>query len=124
MPKSNVKTNPFESISLDYYPNFISVIDSTKHFNLLREELKWQVETYLIYGKKVQSPRMMAWYGDNDAQYCYSGVDHKPLTWTNELLNIKSSIEDKINHRFNSVLANLYRNGKDSIGWHSDMKKN
>ena len=39
------------------------------------------------------------------------------------LLEIKHKIEEIDNVEFNSCLLNLYRNGKDSNGWHADDEK-
>ena len=89
----------------------------------LRERLPWQTETITLYGKPVLVPRLMCWFGDDDAVYRYSGVDHIPLPWSPELLNIKQDLEQACQSEFNSVLANLYRNGTDSMGCHADNEK-
>ena len=65
----------------------------------------------------------MAWYGDADAYYRYSGVEHRPLPWIKELLELRSAVEAVCRRRFNSVLANLYRDGLDSMGSHADDEK-
>jgi len=65
----------------------------------------------------------MCWYGDPDAYYHYSGVTHQPIPWTIELLAVRSKIEQCCQCVFNSVLANLYRNGNDSMGCHADDEK-
>ena len=35
-------------------------------------------------------------------------------------LDLREEISDAAGERFNSVLANLYRDGRDGMGWHSD----
>jgi alkylated DNA repair dioxygenase AlkB len=65
-------------------------------------------------------PRLSAWYGDAGAVYTYSGLRLEPLPWTPVLLEIKQATERLSGTRFNSVLLNLYRDGQDSMGWHSD----
>ena len=62
----------------------------------------------------------MAWHGDSGASYRYSGVDHQPLPWTDTLLDLKTDLRNRFKVDFNSVLLNLYRDGNDSMGWHSD----
>ncbi|MDD5460267.1 MAG: alpha-ketoglutarate-dependent dioxygenase AlkB [Methylococcales bacterium] len=89
-------------------------------FAKLQSTLAWQEEDILIYGKRCKVPRLMCWYGDPDACYRYSGVDHQPLPWTDELLVIKEKVQNDCHSSFNSVLANLYRNGRDSMGYHAD----
>lgn len=87
---------------------------------LLLSELEWQEEQIFIFGRWVKVPRLMCWYGDNDAYYKYSHVVHKPQPWTTTLKQIQHDIENYGEYKFNSVLANLYRNGNDSMGCHAD----
>jgi alkylated DNA repair dioxygenase AlkB len=76
-----------------------------------------------MYGKKIDFPRLTAWYGNNDKPYSFSGITLQPLPWTSEILTIKSKIEPIAKTEFNSVLLNLYRDGNDSISWHTDAEK-
>ncbi|MGR8953114.1 MAG: alpha-ketoglutarate-dependent dioxygenase AlkB family protein [Gammaproteobacteria bacterium] len=85
--------------------------------------LAWQEESIFIFGKWCKVPRLMCWYGDPGAVYNYSGVIHRPLPWTVELSAVKSRVEAVCNGIFNSVLANLYRDGRDSMGYHADDEK-
>jgi alkylated DNA repair dioxygenase AlkB len=97
--------------------------ESDRLFTILMEELAWQEEDIFIFGKWVKVPRLMCWYGDADAHYRYSGVEHEPLPWTAELQAIREKVERQCRQRFNSVLANLYRDGRDSMGCHADNEK-
>lgn len=92
-------------------------------YKALLQQLDWQEETLQFAGKKHLAPRLVAWYGDPEAVYRYSGVNHRPTPWTKQLLSIKSDLEQQLDVNFNSVLANLYRNGSDSMGWHADKEK-
>ena len=47
----------------------------------------------------------------------------QPHHFTQELLEIKQQIETKTEAIFTTCLLNLYRNGKDSNGWHADNEK-
>jgi alkylated DNA repair dioxygenase AlkB len=87
-------------------------------FRRLLEETPWREETVLVYGKRYLQPRLTAWYGD--ASYTYSGLRLEPLPWTELLLAIRAAVEAACGRRFNSVLLNRYRNGRDSMGMHSD----
>ncbi len=89
-------------------------------FACLREELAWQEEDIFIYGRWVKVPRLMCWYGDKNARYKYSHVVHDPLPWTQSLAALRDEIQTVADCRFNSVLGNLYRDGKDSMGCHAD----
>ena len=73
-----------------------------------------------MFGKQVTIPRLQAWYGDKHCSYSYSGLQLAPLVWTPQLIQLKTTVETVCQHTFNSVLLNLYRNGQDSNGWHSD----
>ena len=73
-----------------------------------------------MYGREVASPRLTAWFGDPRAAYAYSGVEHEPIAWTPTLADLRSRVEHAADVSFNSVLLNLYRDGMDSVAWHSD----
>lgn len=87
-------------------------------FARLLAETPWRVETVLVYGKRHPQPRLTAWYGD--ASYTYSGLRLEPLPWTPLLAALRAAVEAACGQRFNSVLLNLYRNERDSMGMHSD----
>jgi len=105
------------------FDSFYGNNESDSIFKNLKNTIDWKQEGMKIYGKKVLFPRLTAWYGVNDATYTYSGITNIPLPWTSQLLSIKERIEDKTKSQFNSVLLNYYRNGNDSMGWHSDDEK-
>jgi len=105
---------------LNYFPEVFPAAESKSLFEKLTENITWRQESIIIFGRKVLTPRLTAWYGDAGAVYKYSGVSFDPLPWTEELLFIKSKAEGLAGTIFNSVLLNLYRDGSDSMGWHSD----
>ncbi len=108
---------------LYWLPAFFDRQQADRQFGRLLETLAWDEEEIVIAGKTVKVPRLVCWYGDADAVYRYSGVRHEPLPWTGELLAIRRTIEEKLGISFNSVLANLYRDGNDSMGWHADKER-
>jgi alkylated DNA repair dioxygenase AlkB len=92
-----------------------------RFFNTLERETSWRQESANFYcGHKVPLPRLTTWYGDANAKYLYSGILNDPLPWTHALTRIKERIEDITITTFNSVLLNYYRDGRDSVCWHSD----
>lgn len=93
---------------------------SRRYKDALLAQTPWRQEKIRIRGKEHWQPRLVSWYGDPGAVYSYSGITLHPHEWTDTLLQIKHDVEASIQHRFNSVLLNLYRNESDSIGWHSD----
>lgn len=94
--------------------------ESNQLFAELYNNKNWKQESIKIYGKLVPLPRLTAWYGDSGKSYTYSKIAMSPEPWTPALLAIKSKIEVLSGVQFNSVLLNLYRNGSDSVAWHSD----
>lgn len=103
--------------------HFISDGDAQQFFTNLERELPWGDEYVRMFGKPVLVPRKVCWCGDPDAVYSYSGVRHDPAPWTASLLELKQRVEAETQQTFNSVLGNLYRNEKDSMGWHADKEK-
>lgn len=106
-----------------FYPNFFSKSESDILLKGLRNNIVWKQESMNMYGKKIDFPRLTAWYGNNDKPYSFSGITLQPLPWTSEILTIKNKIEPIAKTVFNSVLLNLYRDGNDSISWHTDAEK-
>ncbi len=92
-------------------------------FSAFKGGLQWQEEDILVFGKWVKVPRLMCWYGDAEADYQYSGVNHVPKPWTPELQMVRDKVGQQCRCVFNSVLANLYRDGRDSMGCHADDEK-
>jgi alkylated DNA repair dioxygenase AlkB len=123
--KIQTSTNSFviDNGEYIYMPNFFSIKESDFFFKILKENILWKQESMNMYGKQVMFPRLTAWYGDNDRPYSFSGITLRPNPWTKELLEIKNKIEPIANTQFNSVLLNRYRNGNDSISWHTDAEK-
>ena len=86
-------------------------------------ETPWRQEEVSLWGKTFLQPRLIAWYGDRDCVYSYSGVRLQPLPWTPLLFDMKVRVEAAAATRFNSVLLNYYRDNNDSMGMHSDDEK-
>ncbi|NOX43762.1 MAG: alpha-ketoglutarate-dependent dioxygenase AlkB [Gammaproteobacteria bacterium] len=106
-----------------YLEHFIDQDGASKLYTHFFNGLDWREEQIKIYGKEITVPRRVCWYGDPDTNYTYSGISHLPTPWTKSLLDLKQKIESATQHRFNSVLANLYRDQNDSMGWHADKEK-
>ena len=105
---------------LDYRPAWLAGAEADARFDALRSSLPWSVHRIRMFGRMVDSPRLSAWVGDADAVYRYSGTDFTPHPWTAALSDLRLRLQDELDTPFNSVLANLYRDGRDAMGWHSD----
>lgn len=102
------------------FRNFFSASQAAANFEQLYKELDWQQSFIHIAGRKIPVPRLNAWYGDPGCHYQYSGIGFDPLPWTPTLRGIRDQLTQAFGQEFNSVLANLYRDGRDSVAWHSD----
>jgi alkylated DNA repair dioxygenase AlkB len=104
---------------IDQWPGLLEP-ETESYLDALGAEIEWREETYRMFGREAAAPRRVAWHGDKSAHYQYSGVKHTPLAWTPSLQRLRDIVQSVTGLRFNSVLANLYRDGKDSMGWHAD----
>ncbi len=89
-------------------------------FERLLAETTWREESITVFGKTHLQPRLVAWYGDPGASYTYSGIQHEPLPWTETLAALRDHVGEVTDAPYNSVLLNLYRNERDSMGLHAD----
>ncbi|MFA5984099.1 MAG: alpha-ketoglutarate-dependent dioxygenase AlkB [Methylococcaceae bacterium] len=112
---------PFDG-ELYKIPQIYQHAEALALFLQLHDNLAWREEQLFLFGKWVKSPRLVCWYGDANASYRYSGIDHQPLAWPELLWGIKMRMEQQCAYQFNSVLGNLYRDGQDAMGWHSDKE--
>jgi alkylated DNA repair dioxygenase AlkB len=92
-------------------------------FDALHREIPWEQHRLRLFGREVGSPRLSCWIGDEGTAYKYSGTRFEPHAWTPTLASLRDELAERFDLRFNSVLANLYRDGGDSMGWHSDDER-
>ena len=85
--------------------------------------IPWAVHRIRLFGRMVDSPRLSCWIGDRGVAYTYSGTRFQPLPWPAALLVLRGRLRDEWGVDFNSVLANLYRDGRDRMGWHRDNER-
>lgn len=103
-----------------YMPEFIAGPTADRLYSKLMQETVWQSRTIVMFGKKLMQPRKIAFQGDSGISYGYSGDVYHADPWNESLVPLKAGIERTARCRFNCVLLNLYRDGRDSMGWHSD----
>jgi len=113
----------YENLEIDIYQDIS--LDQKKNlwFKSCLNDLNWEKGFIKIFGKTHQIPRLQSWYADNGIEYTYSGKKLKRHNWNETLIEIKGEIEKITSFKFNSVLANLYRDENDSMGLHSDNEK-
>ncbi len=103
---------------LFWHPNFLCPEDADQALDACLTRLAWRQEAITLFGKSVMQPRLQAWYGD--AGYRYSGLTLAAKPWPDFLWRLKQQCETLAEAPFNSVLANQYRDGQDSMGYHQD----
>jgi alkylated DNA repair dioxygenase AlkB len=100
---------------LEYIPGFIDRATSDRLLEKFIRETPWQQTKQKLWDKEYLTPRLTTWYGDTPR---ISPI----LPWTPELQMIREKVEVVAGITFNSVLLNYYRNGNDSVAWHSDKE--
>lgn len=106
-----------------YYPHFFDAEESDLLFQELLLTIPWQQDDIKVFGKVHAQPRLTALYGDEGKSYSYSNIKMQPHSWNPILQNLKLKAEAVSATEFTTVLLNLYRDGKDSNGWHADNEK-
>jgi alkylated DNA repair dioxygenase AlkB len=122
-PKDFRETIQIQNGEYIYIPNFYNKELSDSFFKSFIETISWKQESMNMYGRELPFPRLTSWYGDNNKPYSFSGITLQPHPWTDDLLRIKNDIEPLSKCDFNSVLLNRYRDGRDSISWHTDAER-
>ncbi|MEO6518997.1 MAG: alpha-ketoglutarate-dependent dioxygenase AlkB [Pseudoxanthomonas sp.] len=105
---------------LRYAPQWMPAAQADALFRELRDSIDWQTHRIRLFGRNVDSPRLSSWIGDAGSSYTYSGVRFEPQAWPTALVAVRQHLMQTLGYEFNSVLANLYRDGRDCMGWHAD----
>lgn len=112
--------NVLAQAELRYIEQWIDKDTADRWLRTLLNETPWSRPSIRLYGRSFVVPRQVAWYGDVDAHLRYSGLVHEPLPWTSLLADVRDQVQRQVEQKMNGVLLNLYRDGQDAIGWHSD----
>jgi alkylated DNA repair dioxygenase AlkB len=111
---------PLADADLRFAPAFLPPARAEALATALHGGIAWETHRIRLFGREVASPRLSCWIGDADASYAYSGTRFAPHPWTPTLRALRDELAAACGVDFNSVLANLYRDGRDGMGWHSD----
>lgn len=105
--------------------NYYGVItDKQDYFyDVLLKKVAWKPDQAIIFGKHLETKRKVAWYGDKQFEYSYSGIQKVAMPWIEELLELKEMVESVSGESYNSCLLNLYHDGSEGMAWHSDGEK-
>ncbi len=105
----------------DYWPNWMSDEDADSLQSQLTEDLDWEQREIVVFSKSVMQPRLITWAGE--VPYRYSGQTLEPKAWPESLARLKAAAEEATGAQYNHALLNLYRNGHDNMGLHSDNER-
>jgi len=111
---------PGATVALDRA--WLRAAEATAVFEALLAATPWESHRIRVYGRWLDAPRLSCWIGDADASYVYSGSRFEPHPWPAVLLPLRARLERELDGVFNSVLANLYRDGNDRLGFHRDSE--
>lgn len=109
--------------TVNYYGKIMPTTQALTYFENLLNEIQWKNDVAIIFGKRIETKRKVAWYAEEPFEYTYSNTTKTALPWTKELLELKELVEKKSGETFNSCLLNLYHNGSEGMAWHSDGEK-
>lgn len=119
---SRINLLPYDG-EVYYYGHILTAVQAQYYFEQLMTTIQWRNDEAKIFGKHFITKRKVAWYGDHGFDYTYSNTTRSALTWTPELLDLRTMVQEKTNTMFNSCLLNLYHNGDEGMAWHSDDEK-
>lgn len=106
-----------------YYRDFLDPVRADACFKRLKNEVPWQQDDIKVFGKVYAQPRLTALYANNEKPYSYSNITMYPHKFDDLLMELKQGVEKVSGVKFTSCLLNLYRDGRDSNGWHADNEK-
>lgn len=108
---------------VNYFGSIVSSEIADALFLKLRDEIEWENDEIILFGKRIVTKRKVAWYGNLPFEYTYSNVKKQAIAWNDTLFELKSLVEDKTGCSYNSCLLNLYHSGSEGMAWHSDNEK-
>ncbi len=109
--------------TVNYHGPVLSYDEAQHYYAALLHDVPWQNDEAIIFGKHIVTARKVAWYGDSNYAYTYSGTTKQALVWNADLLVLKAIVECLTGATFNSCLLNLYHDGNEGMAWHSDDEK-
>lgn len=118
--KLNIKTQTLEDGAIiDFAEQFLTPTIAQSLFDHLMT-LNYEQSQISVYGSKVNLPRLQSWMADGPETKPSLYQSQKYTPWSSEVLQVKLALEELYDTHFDYVLINYYRNGNDSISYHSD----
>ncbi|MCP9807774.1 alpha-ketoglutarate-dependent dioxygenase AlkB [Cyanobium sp. T1B-Tous] len=118
--KIDVALLDYPEPAIRHFPNYLSPREADDLFSALLGLHGWRQDCINIYGKVHPLPRLHRWFAESGESYSWSGIEMRPEPFPVSLQEILARVSSENNVKFNTALGNLYRDGKDSVAWHSD----
>jgi len=119
-PPPSAERIPAPHADLWVVRGFCDVVESAALLDALQRELPWRQDIVRVFGRAHPIPRLHAWVADPGLSYRWSGLQMQPAPWGPALQAVRARVEAALRLPLRGVLANLYRDGADHMGWHSD----
>ena len=119
-PDPDTNLLPYDGV-VHYLGPVMQADEAANYYEALSSSVPWTQDEVVIFGKRIVTSRKVAWFGE--VPYSYSGTTKEALPWSDDLQRLKATIEERSGTTFNSCLLNLYHDGNEGMGWHSDDEK-
>lgn len=106
--------------NVSYYGQVFSCAEADDYLSKLLQDIDWKRDEAVIYGRHITTRRKVAWYADKPFEYTYSNVTRRASHWNDILLSLKRQVQCLTGQSYNACLLNLYHDGSEGMGWHSD----
>ncbi len=87
------------------------------------DNIHWEKPIVKVFSKSYPVPRLTTFLSTRNITYIYSGFKHIGSGWPEWFYPLLDKVRDSCGVNFNGCLINLYRDGRDRMGWHSDNEK-
>jgi alkylated DNA repair dioxygenase AlkB len=119
-----IENSPLNILPFDgevyYQPSIFDENEIARFYKYLLTNIPWESDQVFIFGKRIITKRKVAWFAEDRISYTYSKSTKVGLAFTKELLSLKIKVEEITNEKYNACLLNLYHDGEEGMGWHSD----
>ncbi len=106
-----------------YFGPILTEEQNSYYWEELLHKMEWANEKVVMFGKEITTKRKVAFYADGTIEYTYSNKTKKGLPWTTSLLSIRELVSKHTHQSYNACLLNLYHDGEEGMGWHSDDER-
>ena len=107
-------------LRLRHWPAWLPPARAAELLAALQAAVPWKQEAITLFGRRHPLPRLTCWMADPGCGYRYSGLSNVIEPWSPATAELRLALEQLTGWRFNSLLLNRYRDGRDAMGWHAD----